>query len=84
MADADTQTTTDSPIFIDVDTQMTLCPRQRMAAKQMEPPDEEQPHTSKNIEASISSNPTIIPDPQPEPQGSHSALLHDGLVEIPE
>jgi hypothetical protein len=75
-ADADTQTTTTSPTFVDADTQTTLCPGQRAAATQTKPPDEEQPHTSKNIEASTSSN--------PDPQGSRSALLHDELVETPE
>jgi flagellar biosynthesis/type III secretory pathway protein FliH len=90
-ANADTQTDTVTTVVVDIqtpaatttvdaDTQMTLCPGQRAAATQTKPPDEEQPHTSKNIEASTSSNPTIIPDPQ----GSRSALLHDELVETPE
>jgi hypothetical protein len=84
MANADTQTTTARPIFINTNAQMTLCPRQRMAVMQTVPPDEEQLHTSKNIKVSTSSNPTIVPDPQPEPQCFHSALLHDELVKTPE
>jgi hypothetical protein len=51
---------------------------------QTEPPDDDWPRSSKGIETSMKSNPTIVANPQPEPQGSRSALLHDELVETPE
>jgi hypothetical protein len=75
-----TQITPTCLIVVDVGTQTMHHPRQRVAAMQKEPLDEEQPCTSKDIKVLMVLDPTIIADPKIVSQASHSALLHDELV----
>ena len=79
----ETQTTNISPVVIDASTQTTHCPRQKETATHAEPLDDNHPHLSEGIKISTKPqvSPTIVMDPQPEPQVSRSALLHDELVE---
>ena len=72
------------PIIIDAGTQMMHCPRQRAAAIQTEPLDDNQTHLLKGIKTSMEPSSTVIADPQLKLQASCSALLHDDSIEPPE
>ena len=78
----ETQTTNISPVVIEASTQTMHCPRQKETATQTEPLDNDHFHLSEGIKILMKPwvSPTIIEDPQPEPQVSCSALLHDELV----
>jgi hypothetical protein len=91
MADTDASTQMDTitittSLTANIKTQTMHCPGQKEMATQTEPLDDNHPHSLEGIQISTKPqvSPTIVIDPQPEPQVPRSALLHDELVKTPE